>query len=171
VGSLSARKGADILGKVAKIIMEMNLSVRFLVVGPGDPKQFALDRLPNTICTGGLPHHEVLSIYAHSDIFVLPSRHEGRPNALLEAMASGLPSVATRLPGVVELLTDESGIIVDTENPLALLEAIRALVEDCHKRKAMGKNAKLRIAELSLNWDISANKYLSLFKRVSSCAA
>lgn len=166
VGVLQERKGIDVLAEAAKIMLELNRPLRFLMIGPGDPKKFGLDKLPNVICTGGIPPHEVLAVYPHCDIFVLPSRFEGRPNVLLEAMASGLPSVATRLPGILEVLTDESGILVDTEDARALAEAICVLANDPAMRKIMGKKAKEKIAELRLDWQSSAEKYLRIFDKI-----
>ena len=171
VGVLQERKGTDVLAEAAKIILELNRPLLFLVIGPGDPKKFGLDKLPNVICTGGMAPHEALAVYPHCDIFVLPSRFEGRPNVLLEAMASGLPSVATRLPGVLEVLTDDCGILIDKEDPRALAEAICELAKNPVRRKAMGERARARIKELSLDWESSAREYLRIFEKVRSCAA
>ena len=171
VGALRKVKGADLLAEIARITYEVDQSVRFLVVGPGDPKEFGLERLPNVICTGRIPPYDVLAIYRHCDIFMLPSRSEGRPNALLEAMASGLPVVATRLSGVLEVVTDESGILVDIEDTFALAEAICSLAKDHSSRKAMGQKARERIAELSIDWQSSAKTYLRIYEEVCECAA
>jgi len=171
VGALRKVKGADLLVEIAGVTFGIDRSVRFLVVGPGDPKEFGLERLPNVICTGRIPPYEVLAIYPHCDILVLPSRSEGRPNALLEAMAAGLPVVATKLPGVLEIVTDESGILVDIEDTLALAEGICRLAKDHSVRKAMGQKARERIAELSIDWQSSAKTYLNIFREVFLCAA
>lgn len=171
VGVLQERKGADVLAEAARLSMGLNGSLRFLVIGPGDATKFGLIGLPNVICTGGISPHEALAVYPHCDIFVLPSRFEGRPNVLLEAMASGLPSVATRLPGVLEVLTDDCGILIDKEDPRALAEAICELAKDPARRKAMGERARARIKELSLDWESSAREYLRIFEKVRSCAA
>jgi glycosyltransferase involved in cell wall biosynthesis len=166
IGVLRKVKGADVLAKTAKIIFELNKSIRFLVIGPGNPNKFGLLKLSNVTFAGNIPPHEVLSVYPGCDIFVLPSRFEGRPNALIEAMASGLPSIATRLPGVLEVLTEESGIIVNIEDPQAIAEAICVLARDPIRRKMMGEKAKARIAELSLDWKSTANQYLRIFEGV-----
>lgn len=170
VGALRKVKGADLLAEIARLTYEIDQSVRFLVVGPGDPKEFGLERLPNIICTGSIPPSDALAIYRHCDIFILPSRSEGRPNALLEAMASGVPVVATRLPGVLEVVTDESGILVDIEDTSALAEGICRLAKDHHSRKAMGRKARERIAELSIDWQSSAKTYLRIYEEVCECA-
>jgi glycosyltransferase involved in cell wall biosynthesis len=170
VGALIERKGIDILAKAVRLAGESKRSVKFLVIGPGSPEEFGLDQLPNVLCAGGIPPEQVLASYPCCDIFVLPSRFEGRPNALLEAMASGLPSVATRIPGVLEVLTEESGILVDVEDADSLAEAICALAKDPGRRKLMGQKARDRIAELSLSWQASAQNYLRVFDEVRSCA-
>jgi glycosyltransferase involved in cell wall biosynthesis len=171
VGALRKVKGADLLAEIARLTYKVDQSVRFLVVGPGDPKEFGLEKLPNIICTGRIPPSDVLAIYRHCDIFMLPSRSEGRPNALLEAMASGVPVVATRLPGVLEVVTDQSGILVDIEDMSALAEGICRLAKDRSRRKAMGQKARERIAELSIDWQSSAKTYLRIYEEVCECAA
>jgi glycosyltransferase involved in cell wall biosynthesis len=113
---------------------------------------------------------DALAIYAGCDIFVLPSRSEGRPNALLEAMASGLPSVATKLPGVEEVLTSESGILVHPEDAKGLASAICTLADNPDLRRAMGEKAKERIETLSLTWGASAANYLAIYERIKFCA-
>ncbi|MFH1147131.1 MAG: glycosyltransferase family 4 protein [Pseudomonadota bacterium] len=165
VGALRHVKGADILSEVACIVGRKDKSVRFLVIGPGNPSEFGLSGLTNVTLAGRLPPTEVLALIPGCDIFVLPSRHEGRPNALLEAMAAGVPSVATRLPGVVEVLTGKCGIIVDTENPAEMADAVCLLAKDPEKRRMMGRNARSRISELSLDWESSAKNYLEIFRR------
>jgi len=163
VGTLCLRKGTDILAAAARRMMTESPNIRLFVAGPGDPREFGLDGMANIRYLGLIPPQDVLELYRDYDIFILPSRHEGRPNALLEAMASGLPCVATRLPGVTEVLTEECGIIIPVEDPNALAGAIRTLVRDPDLRKRMGERAKARIAELSLTWDASAAKYLEVF--------
>ena len=170
VGVLSLRKGADLLARVAKLSIDKNSMIQFLVVGPGDPKEFGLSEVPNVTYAGLLPPDDILGLYAQCDIFALPSRHEGRPNSLLEAMASGLPSVATNLPGVIEILNNETGIIVDKENPQAFSEAILELAQNQERRRMMGQKAKSRIKELSLDWETCANNYFRIFKEVMLCA-
>jgi glycosyltransferase involved in cell wall biosynthesis len=166
VGTLRKVKGADVLAQAAKITMGLDCSVRFLVIGPGNPKRLGLTELSNVICAGGISPNEALAVYPCCDIFVLPSRSEGRPNALLEAMASGLPAVATNLPGVLEILSGDSGIIVETEDPEAIAQAVCDLARDPVRRRGMGERAKARISELSLDWESSARNYLRAFAEV-----
>ncbi len=86
--------------------------------------------------TGALPPNRVIEYYGKADVFVMPScvRHndrDGMPNVLLEAMASGLPVVATRVSGIPELVRDgETGLLVDPDNPAALADAVERLIVD-----------------------------------------
>ncbi|MBF0376527.1 MAG: glycosyltransferase family 4 protein [Desulfamplus sp.] len=163
VGTLSFTKGSDILAKVIAIAHKIP-EIKFIVAGPGTPEKFGLDVLPNVILEGFVPPEQVFKLYESTDIFILLSRHEGRPNTLLEAMASGLPCIATKLPGVCEVINKECGIIVDIDNPLQMVEAISELAKNPEKRKQMGINAKKRIKELSLDWNSSASNYLKIFQ-------
>ncbi|MCP4609800.1 MAG: glycosyltransferase family 4 protein [Planctomycetes bacterium] len=86
---------------------------------------------------------DIASILTISDVFVLPSRSEGQPGALVEAMASGLPCLGTRAGGVPEVITDgHDGLLVDRENIGAMTHAISRLLENKNLRKSLGRNAK-----------------------------
>ena len=88
---------------------------------------------------GFVEHERMPAYYAQADLLVLPSRREGFPLVLPEAMASGLPVVATTVGGVPEIVTDsETGLLVPPENPRALSEAINSLLNDPDRMKAMG---------------------------------
>jgi|GEM_PF-1871420 len=77
-----------------------------------------------------------------ADVFVLPSRFEGMPTALLEAMSAGLASVATNVSGNPELIThNKRGLLVPSENPTALARAIIKLLDDAPARSRLGKAA------------------------------
>jgi len=101
-----------------------------------------------------------------ADVFVLPSRWEGLPVALLEAMESGLPVVATRVEGVEEVVQDpKQGLLVPPEDARSLTESLKTLVADPDLRKRMGKSARTRIAE-SYTIDIMCEKYLALMQNL-----
>jgi glycosyltransferase involved in cell wall biosynthesis len=97
-----------------------------------------------------LPGHraDARALLDAADVFVLPSRHEGMPLALLEAMDAGLPVVATRVPGCTEVVVDGvTGLLVPPGNPPALAAAIARLLADPALRRRMGRAGRLRYLE------------------------
>jgi len=86
--------------------------------------------------------------YAGLDVLALTSLHEGTPLALLEAMACGLPIVATSVGGVPELVcADESGVLVPPGDPAAVAAAVLALLDDPPRREALAIAARARVIE------------------------
>ena len=92
---------------------------------------------------------EMPEIYRQHDVFVSASMQEGMSNAMLEAMASGLPIVTTRCEGVDELIAD-NGVVVEDPQPEALAAAVRKLAEDRAVLKAMSVAARKKGRELRL---------------------
>jgi glycosyltransferase involved in cell wall biosynthesis len=88
---------------------------------------------------------------AGADLFVLSSRHEGLPIALLEAMALGVPPIATAVGGIPEVVTDGvDGVLVEPGDPRALAEAIRGLAADPARRRELGLAAGRRAADFDI---------------------
>jgi glycosyltransferase involved in cell wall biosynthesis len=83
------------------------------------------------------------------DVFVLPSLAEGTPNSIIEAMAHGLPIIATEIGGIPDLLSADSGILVPPGDTAALAQAMRRLASDPRLRAAMGRAARERYLKLS----------------------
>lgn len=151
VGNLrDAQKGIDILLRALALIPgRFN---RAIVVGDG-PARRGLELLSREL---GLTDRvefrgtsrQVPELLATARLFVLSSRYEGMPNALLEAMAQGLPAVATAVGGVAEIMTDgETGVIVPPEDPEALARAIAGLLADDERAGRLGQAARARIQE------------------------
>lgn len=82
--------------------------------------------------------------YGAADCFALPSVREGMPNALLEAMASGLPCIAARLPGVTDALIDDrlNGLLVEPGDPAAMACALRAVLQEPQRARTLGERAR-----------------------------
>ncbi|HFE53347.1 MAG TPA: glycosyltransferase, partial [Bacteroidetes bacterium] len=92
------------------------------------------------------------------DVFVLPSLWEGLPNVVLEAMATGLPVVATAVEGTVEAVVNgETGILVPSKQPEPLAEAILRIGRDADLRSRMGNASRRRVEEnFSLDGQVRA---------------
>jgi sugar transferase (PEP-CTERM/EpsH1 system associated) len=105
------------------------------------------------------------------DIFVLPSQVEGISNTILEAMASGLPVVATRVGGNAELIVEgESGWLVPANDPAAMATALRAYIDAPATRRAHGSAARRRV-ERSFSMAAMVNAYVTVYAAVLSTAS
>jgi glycosyltransferase involved in cell wall biosynthesis len=88
---------------------------------------------------------------AGMDVFVLGSRWEGLPVALMEALALGLPIVATRVGGVAEVLVSSAAsILVPPADPVALAEALQLVLDDPGRRASMGQTAQLESTQFDI---------------------
>jgi glycosyltransferase involved in cell wall biosynthesis len=103
--------------------------------------------------------------YTDAQFAVLASHHEGLPNAVLEAMAAGLPTVATAVGGVPELIEDGvTGLLVPPRDPAALAEALARISADGPLRRRMGAAARERVADLG--WPTCVERYLALYREL-----
>ena len=82
------------------------------------------------------------------DVFVLPSLAEGTPNSIIEAMAQGLPIIASAVGGIPDVIGEDAGILIPPGNPSALAEAMLRLAKDPDLRKTMGAAARARYQRL-----------------------
>lgn len=103
------------------------------------------------------------SILAQSDIFVLPSQSEGMSNALLEAMAHGLPCIVTDIPGNNDIIVDQqNGLLVQFDNDAGLAAAIVSLATDQGLRERLGR-AALQMVNARFVLDSVADQYMALY--------
>jgi glycogen synthase len=92
------------------------------------------------------PRSEIFRLYREADVFVLPTWREGFPNVVIEAMAAGLPVVATPVGAIAEAIEDgKSGLLVPVRDAAALEAALRRLIEDAALRHALGAAARARV--------------------------
>ncbi|HET6560457.1 MAG TPA: glycosyltransferase family 4 protein [Marmoricola sp.] len=95
---------------------------------------------------GTLPPHEVPGVYAEADVFCLPSWWEAMPMSVLEAMAAGLPVVATDVGDVARLVDDgRTGFVIPPRSPEQLVAALRKLLTDPARARAMGAEGRSRV--------------------------
>jgi len=111
---------------------------------------------------GKLSRTELLREYAQAHFFVLPSIFEPFGIVLLEAMAAGLPVIASRVGGIPEIVDGgRTGLLVDPGNPGALAEALRHVCRDEALRKSMGRRAREKVTRY--DWDLIVPRILSLY--------
>jgi glycosyltransferase involved in cell wall biosynthesis len=137
------RKGLDILIKAVSLLKDMELTVH---IG-GDGKLLTtfkdmakeLDVAGKCIFYGEIKPENIQDFYSKLDFYVLPSRDETFGVVVVEAMACGLPVIATKCGGPEEIITKETGILIDRENPQELAQAIRSVAGNLgsYNRKAI----------------------------------
>jgi glycosyltransferase involved in cell wall biosynthesis len=169
VGRMATKKGfQELIGILPALLGEFP-ELRVVLAGGGD----LLDRfraaarpwggrvhLPGPVLRDTLP-----DLYRAADLFVLPAVHDARgnvdglPNVILEAMASGLPVVASGISGIPLAVEDgRTGSLVPERDPGALLGALRRLLADPAAAREMGERGR-RKAEAGLTWDAVAARY------------
>jgi glycosyltransferase involved in cell wall biosynthesis len=155
--------------EILPALLGESLELRVVLAGGGD----LLDRFreaarpwadrvhfPGPVLRDTLP-----DLYRAADLFVLPAVHDGKgnvdglPNVILEAMASGLPVVASGISGIPLAVEDgRTGRLVPERAPEALLAALRELLADPARMRGMGDGGR-RKAEAELTWDAVAARY------------
>jgi len=148
VTHLRYRKGADVLAGAAAIL-EREFPGRKCLIAGGGPMRDAIRRKvtgTRTVELLGI-RSDARSIIKRLEVFVLPSRHEGLPLALLEAMALGRPIVATTVGGVPEVLDQSTAVLVAPGDPRALADGIGGLLRDPDRAKRLGEAAEKAVRE------------------------
>ncbi len=147
VGILRSVKGHEVTFNAVKTVVDSFPDAKFLIVGDG-PREEALEKVVNDL---GISGHVVFTgfvqdipeIYSISDLAVLSSWSEGLPQSLLQAMAAGVPVVATRVGGVPEVVIHEkTGLLVEPGDHEALAKGIIRLLENRDFSLQLAERAK-----------------------------
>lgn len=166
VGRLVHQKGIDILLRALATLPRDAFELE--VVGDG-PDRAALKDLANRLgvadrvrFAGWVERDRIAEHYRAADAFVFPSRLEGMPNVVLEAMAFALPVIATDVPGNRDVVVHGStGLLVESENVDQLAAALRQILSQPSLRQQMGAAARARVLERH-TWAAGAAEYLRL---------
>ena len=169
VARLIKRKGIDDLIRAVPAIVKAHKNIKLRIIGEGNMEN-ELKALAQKLevakyieFLGYVPHDEIATYYSSSDIFVLPSKNEGMSNTVLEAMASGLPIITTDTGGTRELM-DDNGIIIPSEEPDAIANAVLRVIKDPKIRENMGARSR-EIAE-SMSWKNVAEEYHKIYGEI-----
>jgi glycosyltransferase involved in cell wall biosynthesis len=166
VGRVVYQKGLDLLIRALRDLKELEWELT--VVGDGP----YLDKLKSLAKNAGIRQRiqfagwvekdNILEHYQRANLFVFPSRHEGMPNALLEAMAMGLPAVASDIAGNQELIQSGiNGFLFPKESINDFREHLEDLISDASKRKIFGDQSHQVIVQ-EYSWLSTAEAYLEL---------
>ena len=180
IGSLIERKGMDILLQ-ALAHPELGEGITLTIAGDG-PEMPSLQDMSRSIgltervaFVGKVEPSRTVQLFAGADVFVLASHSEGRPNVIIEAMAAGLPVLASNIEGVNELVHDqETGLLFPDNDAASLAHCILILEKDDEKRLSLGEQGRASIRAMGLTWSRTAQRYRQVFQDViqagRSCA-
>ena len=170
VGRLVPNKGPDVLLRCVPSVLAWHPQARFDLVGEG-PMRARLERLAASM---GISHavrflglrNDVDDQMRRAAVFVRPSYLEGMPLTILEAMASGLPVVATPVGGTPELVRHgETGYLVPVDDPEALAMAVTSLLDDPTRARKMGRRGRTTV-DAGYGWEDVIDRTEAVYREV-----
>lgn len=171
VGNLYQIKGVRYLIEEMKVIKQECPEVQLLLVGDGVDRRVLeqlVDKLNLGQCVtfiGAIPNERVPDYLCASDLFVLPSFSEGFPVTFLEAMACGLPILATRVRGLPEIIRDgENGFLVEPRSGIQLAEKALFILRNDNMRDMMSRNNIGQVCRYS--WDSVSSNLEEVYSRI-----
>ena len=166
VGRLVSEKGPDLLLDAVRLLGAGVASVRIVGSGPLRAHlQHRAQALTGVTVVGPLGQDDLPTEYAAADVFCLPSAAEGLPVVLMEAMATGLPVVTTRITGIPELVVDRhTGLLVTAGRADLVADALRQLAADSELRRRLGLAGRERVLR-DHNASGQAEVLVQLFRR------
>ncbi|MBX3464992.1 MAG: glycosyltransferase [Planctomycetes bacterium] len=173
VGRLVERKGVDLLLQALARTRTARQG-RLVLVGDG-PERARLEAMAHALGLAAQvdfagEQADPAPYYAAASAFVFPSRREGLPNALLEAMACGLPVVATRIGGCVDVVADGTGVLVPPDDAAALALALDRLAADPGHRAALGAAARAHVVG-TFSFAVTAERLQRIYRDAATAHA
>jgi len=179
VGRLIEWKGFDYLLQAITTLKNRFRNFKLYLAGDG-PEKHKLAKIAkehnleqNVSFLGNVPNNEIVSYFQCADVFVLPSiidqegNTEGLGVVLLEAMACGVPCIASNVGGIPDIVhNDYNGFLVEPKDVNAIAEKLELLLTDAGKRKEMGEQARLFV-EKEYDWNIKAKQLKDLYTRLT----
>ncbi|MGH2598497.1 MAG: glycosyltransferase, partial [Dehalococcoidia bacterium] len=161
LGRLVERKAQGLLLEAIASVANEGIEIEVTLAGDG-PERGRLERRAAELgiedqvrFTGVVGQDEALTLYRECDIFCLPSRSEGLPAVLIEAMACGIPVVATRIDAVPELVEDGvSGLLVPPRDATGLASALRRLHDEPQLGQRLGSAGREKVRR---EFDVATN--------------
>jgi len=158
-GQLVHRKGFDVLLKAFERAVQVRRDISLTIVGDG-PERTALATLITDDCRdrvsllGPVPFDERVRVFADADVFIHPARHEGWGVVVQEALAAGMPVIATRQTGAAYDLIDPgtNGFLFDAEDEEALVSYINWFADHRAAISEFGRSARAAVAHLTPEW-------------------
>ncbi len=157
---------------VIKALQYLPENVKFLILGEGEEKEKLKNlvrelKVENRVeFLGFIDHSEMMKYFEKADIFIRLSLSEGLGNSFLEAMAAGLPVIATPVGGIPDFLRDgETGLFCEVRNPKSIAEKVKLLLENKELRNKIIANAKEMVIK-NYDWNLIAEKMGKIFNKL-----
>lgn len=173
-GRLSRRKNVKTLIKAFADFKHKNRDreCKLVIVGEGEEKTHLVKLTKrfnitnNVVFLTNISSRQLRTLYSFASIYVLPSKAEGLPLSMLEAMASGCAIIATKVPGIVDVVEHGStGLLVEPDNVKQLAQALEQLLSDPNLRRRLSTNAR-EVVIREYSWDRVAEKTIKVYRRV-----
>jgi glycosyltransferase involved in cell wall biosynthesis len=149
VGRLTAIKQHQLFLEAARLIATQDAAALFLIAGDGELRG-ALEEAARDFGIADRVRflgwrRDLATIYGASDVFLLTSRNEGTPVALIESLAAGVPGVSTDVGGVRDVLQNDTGVVVPFGDAAALASAVTQFLGDANRRRAIGARGRASV--------------------------
>ncbi len=159
------------LGDLIKALLDIKSQVRLKIIGVGDmeaelralARELGVSKQVEFL--GKINNDRVPEFLHQAQIFCRPSLSEGLGNAFLEAMSAGLPTIGTRVGGIVDFLEDKkTGFVCEPKNPESIASAVGFILDETNREKVeeIRRNARA-LTEEKYNWDTIAIQFKNLF--------
>lgn len=162
---------ADVIQAIYKVDKKLYSKLRLYLVGDG-PLRRSLEtlvkRLQLEYCVKFIGEQtDIFKLLKETDVLIAPSHSEGISNAILEAMATGIPIIATAVDGNIEVVEDgKNGILVPIKDPLKMAEAITNYLSNESRRLSHGKNARARV-EKYYSYSVMYQSYRAAYNQIT----
>ena len=185
VGRYHIKKGHDLIPKIADFLRGKHVKFKWLLIGNGLDKlrneieyrdlsnyiilkdEIGIQNAFNKNGEAKIPDDELIDLLKCSDIFVFPTRLEGFPMVIIEAMAAGLPIVTTNSPGVREIVIhDKTALLSEIDDIDSIASNIIKLTKDNNLKEHLVRHAQKELPKYDLN--NIAEQYLDLYKQLAS---
>ncbi len=168
VGNLREVKNPRIVLEALHELKDTKLNLKLNMIGNGNLYEGLLEfcqisQLPNVNLLRSIKHEKLRDYYKNSDIFLMPSLSEGTPLALIEAMASAKPIIASNVGGIVDLIEDGyNGVLINPQDLTQLTEKIQYLIANSEFAMTIGTNARNTVS--SRSWENITREYLKIYQ-------
>lgn len=150
VGAFINRKGSQRVSEAIKLLSEEGFKIKSIFIGKGQGPENLVPDCDGVLHCGPLEHSKIPEFLNMSDVFVLPTLNEGCSNAIVEALACGLPVISSDRPFNQDVLNEKNSLLVDPTNITAIKDAIKKLYLDRELLTNLSKGALETAAKLTL---------------------